>query len=138
MLGNGLPTKSTIPESRPRGASQLNNLSYVDDMCLLVIVSAFIPGGLKRNHQSSLPLHGRRHSRLALSRDLRPVISSSCVAEDSHSRPAVIIIALVFNWSPVRLRYMRGSVAKTRSLISSPPDVFQCDPTSGAFFRRAY
>ncbi len=36
---------------------------------------------------------------------------------DSGSRSALIVVALVFSWSPVRLRHMRGGVGRRRSLI---------------------
>ncbi len=59
-----------------------------------------------------------------LTRDLHPVLSPSCVAEDSRSgerfRLALIVVAHVFNWPPARLRHVRGGVGRRRSLIRSP------------------
>ncbi len=36
------------------------------------------------------------------------------------SRSALVVVAHVFSWPPVRLRHMRGGVGRRRSLISSP------------------
>ncbi len=38
---------------------------------------------------------------------------------ESDSRPALIVVAHVFNWPPARLRHVRGGVGRRRSLISS-------------------
>ncbi len=39
---------------------------------------------------------------------------------ESGSRSALIVVAHVFSWLPVRLRHVRGSVGRSRYLISSP------------------
>ncbi len=36
------------------------------------------------------------------------------------SRSALVVVAHVFSWPPVRLRHVRGGVGRRRSLISSP------------------
>ncbi len=57
-------------------------------------------------------------------RDFHPVLSPSCVDEDSRFE-----VAHVFSWSPVRLRHVRGGVGKRRSLISSPSGRFTAEPS---------
>ncbi len=51
-------------------------------------------------------------------RHFHPVLSPSCVAEDSRS--ALVVVAHVFSCPPARLRQVRGGVGRRRSLISSP------------------
>ncbi len=52
-----------------------------------------------------------------LARDFHPGLSPPCVAEDPRSgkgsRSALILIAHVSSWSPVRLRHVRGGVGRS-------------------------
>ncbi len=59
-----------------------------------------------------------------LTRDFRPVLSPSHVAEGSiseeGSRSALIVVAHVFSWPPVRLCHVWGGMGRSRPLMSSP------------------
>ncbi len=43
-----------------------------------------------------------------LTKGFHSVLSPSCVAENPRSRSALIVVAHVFSWPPVRLRHVRG------------------------------
>ncbi len=56
-----------------------------------------------------------------LIRHFHPVLSPSCVAEDSRSGDRFqVVVAHVFRWTPVRRPHVRGGVGRRRSLISLP------------------
>ncbi len=65
-------------------------------------------------------LQARRSCASSVDSFIQSFVWPNARGQESGSRPALIVIVHVFSWSPVRLRHVRGGVARRRSLISSP------------------
>ncbi len=93
----------------------------------LVLVAAFTWGWLSRHHQLSWSRRVLRHFILDgpvwghyRFRTSPFFIVRSQRLSRSGSRSALIVVAHVFGWPPVRLHHVRGGVGRSKSLISSP------------------
>ncbi len=101
----------------------------------LDLVSAFISGGFSRHYHLSWPRRVVWRFRLDGQQLDGPTMQPKIRGRKRGLRSALIVVACVFSWDPVRLRRVQGVVGRSRLSISR--NVLQHDWIREAFLGRA-